>query len=388
VLSLPITPSWFIIIGMTPEDLELDCILRGDCVEVMNALPEKSVDLVFADPPYNLQLRDELWRPNHTKVDAVDDEWDRFEGFAEYDRFTRLWLGACRRVLKDTGTLWVIGSYHNIYRVGAILMDLGYWILNDVVWVKTNPMPNFRGVRFTNAHETLLWAQKNKGARYTFNHHAMKALNDDLQMRSDWEIPLCTGKERARLNGAKAHSTQKPEALLYRVILSSTNPGDLVLDPFFGTGTTGVVAKKLHRHWIGIERDPLYLQVAQERLASIPSEPVGEAVFATSNPRLRRRVPFGALLESGLLHPGQTLYFGKSGDLTAMVLADGSLTCNGLTGSIHQLGREILHAPCNGWQVWHFLDTTSGERTPIDALRQQYLSISSNPTPDGSRPGP
>jgi modification methylase len=314
-------------------------------------------------------------------VDAVDDDWDHFEGFAEYDRFTRLWLSACRRVLKDTGTLWVIGSYHNIYRVGAILMDLGYWILNDVVWVKTNPMPNFRGVRFTNAHETMLWAQKIKGARYTFNHHAMKALNDDLQMRSDWEIPLCTGKERVRLNGAKAHSTQKPEALLYRVILSSTNPGDLVLDPFFGTGTTGAVAKKLQRHWIGVERDPVYIQVAQERLDAIQVELTDKAVFASPNPRHHRRVPFGALLESGLLHPGQMLYFGKSGDLTATIMADGTLQYDGHTGSIHKIGCEILSAPCNGWQVWYTLDPATGERAPIDALRQQYLDEDANISP-------
>jgi site-specific DNA-methyltransferase (adenine-specific) len=363
---------------MASEHLELDRIIPGDCVEVLNALPEKSVDLVFADPPYNLQLRDELWRPNHTKVQAVDDDWDRFEGFAEYDRFTRLWLSACRRVLKDTGTLWVIGSYHNIYRVGAILMDLGFWILNDVIWVKTNPMPNFRGVRFTNAHETLLWAQKVKGARYTFNHHSMKALNDDLQMRSDWEIPLCTGKERVRLNGHRAHSTQKPEALLYRVILSSTDPGDIVLDPFFGAGTTGAVAKKLRRHWIGIERDPQYIQVAQQRIAALPAPSASQAVFSPPNPRKQPRVPFGALLESGLLLPGQTLYFGATSDLVATILADGSLQCDGQTGSIHQLGRQLMQAPCNGWQAWHYLDPASGARTPIDLLRRRYLDASTS----------
>ena len=353
---------------MTPEDLELDCILRGDCVEVMNALPEKSVDLVFADPPYNLQLRDELWRPNHTKVDAVDDEWDRFEGFTEYDRFTRLWLGACRRVLKDTGTLWVIGSYHNIYRVGAILMDLGYWILNDVVWVKTNPMPNFRGVRFTNAHETLLWAQKNKGARYTFNHHAMKALNDDLQMRSDWEIPLCTGKERARLNGAKAHSTQKPEALLYRVILSSTNPGDLVLDPFFGTGTTGVVAKRLGRRWIGIERDADYARHATERLARTPAAADASLIDNRSR-RVEPRIPFGWLIERGLISPG-TVLCSQNRRWTARVRADGTLITSDFRGSIHQTGAHVQGLPaCNGWQFWYLPD--KGRLVHIDALRQR-----------------
>jgi site-specific DNA-methyltransferase (adenine-specific) len=362
-----------------------DQIFPGDCLEVMNSLPEKSVDLVFADPPYNLQLQNDLWRPNHTKVEAVNDAWDRFDDFAAYDAFTRSWLGACRRLLKDTGTLWVIGSYHNIYRVGAILMDLGYWILNDIVWVKTNPMPNFRGVRFTNAHETLLWVQKVKGARYTFNHHAMKALNDDLQMRSDWEIPLCTGKERVRLNGAKAHSTQKPEALLYRVLLSSTHPGDLVLDPFFGTGTTGAVAKRLHRHWIGIERDPRYIQVARERIEAIQVEPFLEEVFATPSNR-RQRLPFGALLAAGLLQPGQRLFLGPTGDLSALILADGSLRHGDLTGSIHQLGRQLLQAPCNGWQVWHYLDSATGQRLPIDNLRQQYLVEASSPG-NNAQPG-
>ncbi len=238
--------------------------------------PQCSVDLIFADPPYNLQLRHDLWRPNSTRVDAVDDEWDRFNSFADYDTFTRTWLAACRRVLKDTGTIWVIGTYHNIYRVGAILQELDFWILNDVIWIKNNPMPNFRGVRFTNAHETLLWAQKVRGKRYTFNHHTMKALNGDLQMRSDWRIPLCTGKERIKVNGKKAHATQKPEKLLERVILSSSNPGDLVLDPFFGTGTTGAVAKRLGRHWIGIERNPEYIGIARERIAQVQLEETAE----------------------------------------------------------------------------------------------------------------
>jgi site-specific DNA-methyltransferase (adenine-specific) len=355
-----------------------DQILQGDCVDVLNTLPEKSVDLIFADPPYNLQLQNELWRPNMTRVDAVDDEWDKFGDFAEYDAFTRSWLAACRRVLKDTGTLWVIGSYHNIYRVGATLMDLGYWILNDIIWEKTNPMPNFRGVRFTNAHETLIWAQKLKGARYTFNHHVMKALNDDLQMRSDWEIPICSGKERIKLNGSKAHSTQKPEALLYRVILSSSNPGDIVLDPFFGSGTTGAVARKLNRHWIGIERDPGYIAVAQQRIDAVQPISPDVNVFAFTSKRDRPRVPFGALLENGFIKPGQTLYFGKTGDLTAIVLANAALKCNGITGSIHQVGREIQHAPCDGWEHWYYLDEASGERLPIEILRQKYLAAASH----------
>jgi site-specific DNA-methyltransferase (adenine-specific) len=364
---------------VSKQELPLDQIIVGDCIQVMNSLPEQSVDLVFADPPYNLQLQDTLWRPDMSRVDAVDDDWDKFDGLAEYDRFTRQWLTACRRVLKDTGTIWVIGSYHNIYRVGSILMDLGYWILNDIVWIKTNPMPNFRGVRFTNAHETLIWAQKIKGKRYTFNHHAMKALNDDLQMRSDWEIPLCTGKERVKVNGLKAHSTQKPEAILYRVILSSSKPGDIVLDPFFGSGTTGAVAKKLQRHWIGIERDPGYIQVAQERIDSLQAEE-SEEVFAFRTKRDRPRVPFGRLLENGLVKPGQMLYFGKSGEITATVLANGALKYKDVSGSIHQVGRMIKNAPCNGWEHWYYLDEVSGEKYPLDKLRERYLSEATKST--------
>ena len=351
------------------DTLKPEQILSGDCIELLASLPEGSVDLVFADPPYNLQLSQELYRPNLTKVDAVDDGWDKFATFEDYDKFTRLWLSGCRRVLKDTGTLWVIGSYHNIYRVGAILQDLDFWILNDVVWIKDNPMPNFRGVRFTNAHETLLWAQKKKGARYTFNHHSMKALNDDLQMRSDWYLPLCTGKERRRVNGEKAHATQKPEALLYRVLLASTNPGDVVLDPFFGTGTTGAVAKKLGRHFIGIERDPEYIKVAEERIASV--EPAPEAALEIPNPRQQGRVPFGALLEAGLLQPGQTLTFARDPSIRAVILADGHLHCDDLTGSIHSVAKALAGgAPANGWDYWLFEDG-NGQPVPIDRLRSR-----------------
>src|SRR6185437_8124530 len=230
-----------------------ELILNGDCLEEMAGLPEASIDLVFADPPYNLQLRGELQRPDQSRVDGVDADWDKFAGFAEYDRFTRDWLGAARRLLKPDGALWVIGTYHNVFRIGAILQDLGFWMLNDVVWRKSNPMPNFRGRRFTNAHETLLWCARGRESKYTFNYEAMKALNDELQMRSDWFIPVCGGPERLKGgDGAKAHPTQKPEALLHRVILASTRPGDTVLDPFFGTGTTGAVAKRLGRGFIGI----------------------------------------------------------------------------------------------------------------------------------------
>ncbi|TAK12667.1 MAG: site-specific DNA-methyltransferase [Anaerolineae bacterium] len=352
-----------------PTSLPLDRILPGDCVETLAALPAESVDLIFADPPYNLQLHQELWRPNQTKVNAVDNGWDQFADFAAYDDFTRAWLAGCRRVLKPSGTLWVIGTYHNIHRIGAILQDMGFWTLNSVVWVKTNPMPNFRGVRFTNAHETLLWVQKDKGAPYTFNHQAMKALNEDTQMRSDWVLPICTGPERIRLNGERAHPTQKPEALLYRVILSSSNPGDVVLDPFFGSGTTGAVAKKLNRSWIGIERDPDYIAVAQARLEAIHA-PQGEpALYRSPNPRKQARLPFGRLVESGLLIPGQRLFLRKSGEISAMVRADGMLEYNRQRFSIHKLARELVNGPANGWEVWHY--EQDGQRLPIDHLRQQ-----------------
>jgi len=359
---------------MQEQILPLDQIIQGNCIEVLAALPEKSVDLIFADPPYNLQLQQDLWRPNMTKVDAVDDDWDRFSSFAEYDRFTRAWLQACRRVLKDSGTLWVIGSYHNIYRVGAILMNLGYWILNDVVWVKTQPMPNFRGVRFTNAHETLIWAQKEQGTRYTFNYHAMKALNDDLQMRSDWELPLCTGKERLRDNGSKVHPAQKPEALLYRIILASSNPGDVILDPFFGTGTTGAVARKLHRHWLGIEQAADYVQAAQKRIDAIEPPPFSPELFVFKSKRDQPRVPFGTLLERGLLKPGQKLYLGKTGNVAATILASGHLKANGTTGSIHQVGKALHRGPCNGWEHWYYYDEARGERVVIDTLRERIRS--------------
>jgi len=348
--------------------LPLDSILSGDCVDLLGQLPESSVDLIFADPPYNLQLKQELYRPNLSKVNAVDVGWDKFIDFKEYDTFTCQWLYACRHVLKATGTIWIIGSYHNIFRVGAILQDLDFWILNDVVWIKNNPMPNFHGVRFTNAHETLIWAQRNKGSKYTFNHHAMKSLNDDRQMRSDWYLPLCTGKERQKVDGEKAHPTQKPEALLYRVLLASTNPGDIILDPFFGTGTTGAVAKKLGRHYIGIERNPDYIQLARKRISTIDA--VSATVLEMSNPRQQKRVPFGVLLETGLLQPGQMLYFIRGGT-TAIIQADGSLRCGTLSGSIHGLAKILSeNTPANGWDCWLFEDK-SGQQIPIDWLRKK-----------------
>jgi len=352
-------------------NLPLDTILPGNCIEILNDMPKKSVDLIFADPPYNLQLSGDLWRPNMTRVDAVSDQWDQFDGFPAYDEFTRAWLYACRRVLKDDGTLWVIGSYHNIYRVGTIIQDLGFWILNDIIWVKTNPMPNFRGVRFTNAHESLIWVSKQEGAKYCFNYHAMKRFNDDKQMRSDWVLPICSGTERIRVEGEKAHSTQKPEALLYRVILAASDPGDVVLDPFFGTGTTGAVAKKLHRHWIGIEREQKYIDVAQQRINAITPEMFHDDIFDVSDRKRRSpRVPFVHLLERGLLTPGQTLYFRKNPAISAQIKPDGHLRYEVFEGSIHQTGKFLMGgSPCNGWEHWYFEDE-DGQMQPIDKLRQ------------------
>lgn len=361
-------------------DLPLDQVIEGEAVAVLNGLPEKSVDLIFADPPYNLQLQQELWRPNLTRVDAVDDEWDQFGSFAEYDAFTRDWLNACRRVLKNTGTLWVISSYHSLYRIGAILMDLGYWILNEVVWEKANPTPNFKGTRFTNAHETLIWAQKIRGQKYTFNYWTMKGLNDDKQMRSDWLIPICSGAERIKVDGAKAHSTQKPEALLYRVIASSSNPGDVLLDPFFGSGTTGAVAKKLHRRWIGIERDPAYVAVARQRLAAITPPPYSPDVFDPEAQRRQPKIPFGMVLEAGFIQPGQTLYFSRNGE-RATVLANGHVKWGDLTGSIHAVASAIVGTRCNGWEHWFADDAESGERVVIDHYRAMIRNINKGAAP-------
>lgn len=358
---------------MREPTLPLNQILRGDCIELLNSLPENSVDLIFADPPYNLQLRQELWRPNMTKVDAVNDEWDKFSGFQAYDTFSHSWLAACRRVLKDTGTIWVIGSYHNIYRIGTIMQDLNYWFLNDVIWVKTNPMPNFRGVRFTNAHETLIWASKAKGAKFTFNYHAMKAFNDDKQMRSDWVMPICSGSERIKVDGKKAHSTQKPEALLYRVVLSSSRLGDVVLDPFFGSGTTGAVAKRLHRQWIGIEREELYIKTAQERIDRVVPAEFSDEVFDVSDKKRQApRIPFVNLLENGLLISGQVLYFQNDHTKVARVKPDGKLVLNGFEGSIHQAGTYLMSgSPCNGWQHWYF-EGEDKTLHPIDELREVF----------------
>lgn len=356
---------------MPTSDLPINQILQGDCIEILNTLPEQSVDLIFADPPYNLQLRNALIRPNETVVDAVDDAWDQFASFAEYDIFTRAWLSACRRVLKDDGTIWVIGSYHNIFRVGAVLMDLGYWMLNSVHWYKTNPMPNFRGTRFTNATETLIWAQKSKDQkRYTFNYQAMKNINGGKQMQNLWYIPLCLGAERIKVNGKKAHSTQKPEALLYRVILSSSNPDDVVLDPFFGTGTTGAVAKKLKRRYIGIEREPSYVSLARERIESIPATYAEEHLLATPSRRSLPRVSFSYLLDAQYLGVGQRLY-SKDRKFEAVIKADSHLICGEFTGSIHQVAAHCQgRGKANGWDFWHFEEDDT--LNSIDMLRDRY----------------
>jgi len=351
------------------QDVEDHTIIEGDCIQAMAGLAPASIDMVFADPPYNLQLAGELLRPeNQRRVEGVDNDWDHFEDFAAYDRFTEGWLAAARRLLKPDGTLWVIGSYHNIYRVGAILQDLGYWILNDVTWRKTNPMPNFKGRRFTNAHETLIWCARDKDSRYRFNYEAMKNLNDDVQMRSDWLLPLCTGAERLKKDGKKAHPTQKPEALLHRAILAATEVGDLVLDPFFGSGTTGAVAKKLGRRFLGIERDAGYVRLARERLARVRRIAEKE-LLTTPQKRAEPRIPFGWLVERGILEPGTTLT-----DLrrrhTARVRADGTLISADFRGSIHQVGAHVQKAPaCNGWQYWCV--DMEGTLVPIDVFRQK-----------------
>ena len=356
------------------KSIQLDSIrnsiLKGDCADHMNSLPEGSVDMIFADPPYNLQLGGDLNRPDNSKVDAVDDHWDQFESLKAYDDFTRDWLTAARRVLKDDGGIWVIGSYHNIFRLGYILQDLGFWILNDVIWVKSNPMPNFRGRRLCNAHETLVWAGKSKDSKYTFNYDTLKSLNEDKQMRSDWYFPLCTGSERLKDEaGDKTHPTQKPESLLARILMASSKPGDLVLDPFFGTGTTGAVAKKLGRDFIGIEREDDYIAAAQTRIDAI--EPLAESIITMPQKRELPRVPFGSLLERGMLEPGAVLKDSKN-RFKVQVNADGSVSAlnrvSPLRGSIHKVGAALQEAPsCNGWTFWHYED--GGDAKPIDDLR-------------------
>lgn len=344
-------------------------ILVGDCINELKKLETASVDLVFADPPYNLQLSGDLLRPNNTKVDGVDDAWDKFQDFAAYDSFCRAWLSECRRVLKPDGAIWVIGSYHNIFRLGAALQDLGFWIQNDIIWRKVNPMPNFRGKRFTNAHETLIWAGRDRKSRVTFNYESLKASNDDLQMRSDWLFPICSGPERLKDDGGrKAHPTQKPEALLHRILLATSRPGDTVLDPFFGTGTTGAVAKRLGRKFIGIERDGDYARAARERIEKV--RPVDlDAIETLPSKRSEPRIPFGQILELGILEPGRKLFDARR-EVRAEVRADGTLFYGGQQASIHRLGALVQgKSACNGWTFWHF--EAEGKLKPIDALRAE-----------------
>src|ERR1700712_5688426 len=362
--------------GLVPavQRLPLDEILIGDCIAAMDSLPAASVDCVFADPPYNLQLGEgALLRPDQSRVAAVDDDWDKFSSLAQYDSFTRAWLTACRRVMKPNASLWVIGSYHNIFRVGSALQDLGFWILNDIVWRKSNPMPNFKGTRFTHAHETLIWATKSRGGkRSTFNYDAMKMANDELQMRSDWTLPLCTGEERLKDEaGVKAHPTQKPEALLHRLILASTRPGDIILDPFFGTGTTGAAAKRLGRHYIGIEREEAYAKLAKDRIAKVIPATAAEMVV-TGSKKSEPPIPFGQIREAGLLRASDVLYDDK-GRHAASVRADGSLVVGDLSGSIHKVGAMVQSQPaCNGWTYWHFKSDKG--LAPIDVLRAKVRS--------------
>lgn len=372
------------------KTLPIDQIVQGDCIESLKKMPDESVDMIFADPPYNLQLGGDLHRPNNSKVDAVDDHWDQFDSFKLYDDFTRDWMREARRILKPNGTIWVIGSYHNIFRVGAELQNLGYWILNDIIWRKSNPMPNFRGRRFTNAHETLIWAAKEEKSKYCFQYEAMKTMNDDLQMRSDWFLPICSGGERLKNDeGTKAHPTQKPESLLYRVILSSTKPGDVILDPFFGTGTTGAVAKKMGRHYIGLEREDEYIKAAEQRLSEIEFGKDDE-VLSIPAKREQKRIPFGTIVESGMLPPGSELVSPK-GNYEAKVAADGNIivkTKSGrFRGSIHKVGAAIQNAPsCNGWTYWHYRHGKGVK--PIDHLREKVRATMEGsagiPTPDGS----
>jgi DNA modification methylase len=346
----------------------INSVIKGDCIEELKKIKDNSVDLIFSDPPYNLQISKELFRPNQTRVDGVNDEWDKFNSFKEYDEFSFKWLKEAKRVLKDNGVIWVIGTYHNIFRIGKIMQDLGFWILNDIVWIKTNPMPNFRGVRFNNAHETLILATKDKDAKYTFNYKAMKIFNDDKQMRSDWYIPICSGKERIYIDGKKAHSTQKPEALLYRVILSTSKVGDLVLDPFAGSGTTLAVAKKLRRNYIGIEKEEKYIKIIEERLKNI--EPIDEKYLINLVDRKKPKVSFGNLIESGFIKVGEDLY-SKDEKIKAKILADGSIIYNDLVGSIHKVSAKILNKSSNnGWTFWY---VKRGENlVSIDELREEY----------------
>ncbi len=346
-------------------------LINGDSLQELKKIPDETFDFIFADPPYNLQLRGELTRPDRSKVSAVNDKWDQFENFKKYDDFTYSWLSECKRILKKDGAIWVIGSYHNIFRVGTAIQNLGFWILNDVIWNKKNPMPNFRGTRFTNAHETLIWASKSEKSKYTFNYQSLKCLNDDLQMRSNWELPICNGSERLKKNGKKVHSTQKPEALLHRILLASTNKNDLVLDPFLGSGTTATVAKKLGRNYYGIEKEKIYFKAAEQRLKK--AKPIEDDYLDTlQNGRSKPRIPFGSLVELGIIKPGTTIFDNKK-KINAKIMADGSIKHAQTEGSIHKVAATILGTEsCNGWTYWHY--NLNGNAVPIDHLRQRLIS--------------
>ena len=349
-------------------EFELNNIYQGDCIELLKKLPENSIDLIFADPPYNLQLNGELYRPNQTKVDAVDDDWDKFGSMEEYDKFTYQWLRECYRVLKKDGSIWVIGTYHNIFRVGAILQNIGFWILNDIIWVKTNPMPNFKGTRFNNAHETLIWSTKTKTSKYTFHYHSMKVMNDDLQMRSDWLIPICQGNERIRVNGQKAHSTQKPAELLYRIIISTSNPDDIVLDPFSGSGTTAAVAKRLGRNFIAFDKEETYVKIGKDRIEKIV--PLPKPYLEYKVEKRKPKVSFGNLIEKGYIKIGEYLY-SKDGKCKACVLADASILYANMAGSIHKISAKILGRESNnGWTYWYV--KRNNHLLSIDSLRYEY----------------
>ena len=353
------------------EDNFKNKIINGDCLIELKKIPDRTFDLVFADPPYNLQLKNKLTRPDNSEVNAVDDKWDQFESFKKYDEFTISWLKECKRILKKNGALWVIGSYHNIFRLGATIQNLGFWILNDVIWNKNNPMPNFRGTRFTNAHETLIWASKNQKSKYTFNYQSLKCLNDDLQMRSNWNLPICSGGERLKKNGKKVHSTQKPESLLHRILLASSNRGDYILDPFLGSGTTAVVAKKLGRICFGIEKENKYFNAAKQRLNK--TIPIKDNYLDTlQNNRSKPRIPFGSLVELGIVKPGMDI-FDQKRKINAKIMADGSIKYQKSEGSIHKIAAKILGAEsCNGWTYWHY--NMNGSIVPIDNLRQKLIS--------------
>ncbi len=346
-------------------------ILNGNCLKELKKIPDKTFNLVFADPPYNMQIGEKLTRPDSSKVNGVNDKWDQFDSFKHYDDFCKTWLIECKRILKDNGCIWVIGSYHNIFRIGYHLQNLGYWLLNDVIWRKNNPMPNFRGTRFTNAHETLIWASKNKKSKYTFNYQSLKCLNDDLQMRSDWTFPICNGKERLKKNGKKVHSTQKPEALLHRIILATTNKGDAILDPFLGTGTTAVISKKLGRNYCGIEKDKKYFNAAKARIDKTIM--IQDNYLDTiGNSKSKPRIPFGSLVELGIIKPGTTLMDSKK-KINAKIMVDGSIKYKESEGSIHKIAAKIMGIEsCNGWTYWHY--NLNGTTVAIDSLRQKFIA--------------